>query len=118
MSHKRTSGHSDKAPIPRLIRNPCPAVVRLPYPVANLVRRPVHRLVWLPHLSVTGDIDPVAVAVQVLHAGVVTVGPTPAFRVADDPVAVLVPTVPIIFGGRAVHPVFRTVCASDGDLLA
>src|SRR5437764_1203040 len=98
-----------RRPSPRLIRNPCPAVVRLPYPVSNLIGRPGDRLVWLPHLSIPRDIDPVAVAVQVLNAGVVTIGPAPALCVVDDPVAVFVPTVPIVFGRRAVHPVFRTV---------
>ena len=104
-------------PTPRLIGNPRPTIVRLPHPAANLIGRPGSRLVGRPRLPVAGNIGPVAIAIQVLYAGVVTIGPAPALGVADDAVTIFVPTVPVIFAGSAIHPEFRGVRTPDGDLL-
>src|SRR6266481_112962 len=107
-----------RRPSPGLIRNPGPAIIRVPNPAACLIRRPVRTgSVRLPNIAVTRSAYPVTIGIQVLCAGVISVGATPAFGVTDDVVAIAVEAVPVIFG-RGIHNfVFRTALTANGDEL-
>src|ERR1051326_4678019 len=85
-----------RSPAPRLIPNPCPAVIRLINPVAVPIRSPVIRLVRNPHVAVIWNVLPSAVRVQILRSGVATVGVTPGVRVANDVITIAIPAVPIV----------------------
>src|SRR5262249_27405754 len=81
-------------PSPRLIRHPGPSVVGLPYPASCLVRGPRGLLIRLPNRSVPWHVNPVAVSIQITRAGVIAIGPAPAFSLLELVVAVFVPAVP------------------------
>src|SRR5262245_51364884 len=104
-----------RRPAPGLIGDPRPTPIRLPHPASHLIRGPGDLLIRLPHFAVTGDIDPVPVSVQVLRTGVIGISPLPRGSVLNHVVAIFVPAVPVISGGRADNLVLRVVHATDDD---
>lgn len=102
-------------PAPRLVRHPGPTVVRFPDPTAVAIRRPIGRLIRLPNVAVTGNVNPLAVAVKALRAGVVPVGVMPALRVFNRAVTLGIPLIPCVFRRGGGDPVLRIVGAFDGD---
>src|SRR4029077_20968940 len=76
-----------RRPAPGLVGNPSPAVIRFPHPPSRLIRGPGSLLIRRPDVAIARDIYPVAIGVKVVYAGVVTIGVSPAMRVANHVVA-------------------------------
>src|SRR5690242_621182 len=106
-----------RRPAPRLIGYPGPAVVRFPNPLAIAIRRPARAGGWHPHPTIIRHLGPVSIVVQVLRAGVITVGVAPAFGTAYPTVPVAVPAVPIVPIRRRDSLIFRVGRALDRDEL-
>src|SRR5579864_6325677 len=105
-------------PAPWLVTDPRPAVVGLPNPSSRLIWGPGCFLVWLPNVAIAGDVNPVTVAIKIIHARVIPVRMSPALCVAHHVVAIAIPYVPIVFIGRAANLIFRIGSPADIDNLA
>src|ERR1041385_1425736 len=62
------------SPAPRLVTDPSPSVVGLPNPSSCLIWSPRYSLVGLPNIPISGDVNPASVPIEIIHAGVITVG--------------------------------------------
>src|SRR5260370_29301489 len=103
----------------RVIRDPSAGPVGLQNPAAVLIRSPGWALlVRLPHVAVTGSIDPPAVRIQILSAGVIGIRLMNGVGAPDPMIAGLVEVVPVVSRGSVLNFVFGIVGAPDGDELA
>src|SRR5450755_3472414 len=85
-----------RRPPPRLVANPRPTVVGLVGPVAITIRNPAIGFVRNPDIAVVRNILPTTVGIQILRAGVITVGMTIGVGVLDRVIAVAVPAIPVV----------------------
>src|SRR5437899_11300185 len=60
-----------RSPAPGIIRNPGPSPIRLVHPSPVALRRPIIRHIWTPHLTVTRNVPPAAMTVEILGPHVV-----------------------------------------------
>src|SRR5260221_11805948 len=107
-----------RCPTPTFVGNPSPAVVGLIYPASGLIWGPRCFLIGLPDISITRNVNPAAMLIKIVRAGVITIRMSPALRVADNVVTITIPAVPIVFAGRAADFIFRLIGAADGNHLA
>lgn len=107
-----------RRPAPGLIRNPGPTVVGLIDPAAGAVWRPARVLRRHPDAAIVGDFGPNAVVIEIFRAGVVAVGVVPTSGVANGPVAIAIPSVPIVSVEGGGNLILRIVGAGDGDHLS
>src|SRR6266496_376684 len=103
-----------RGPAPGLIRNPGPSPTRLPNPPTVAIGRPVGIHVRRPHRAVVRDRSPVAVGIQIFAANVVAVGMAPTVGILNEIVAIAVPAVPVVAGGR-IGDFVRGVTAGPAD---
>src|SRR5258708_33928109 len=80
-------------PAPRLVRHPDPAVIWLPNPSSRLIRGPGCFLIRLPNIPISRDVNPMAVAIKIIHAGVIAVGVANALLIPHHVVAIASPYV-------------------------
>src|SRR6202035_2034719 len=85
-----------RRPPPRLVAHPRPTVVGLVGPVAITIRSPAIGFVRNPDIAVVRNILPTTVGIQILGAGVITVGMTIGVGVLDHVIAVAVPAIPVV----------------------
>src|ERR1035438_1132226 len=107
-----------RSPAPGLIGDPRPSPVRFPDPVARAIRSPVSTLIRKPRRTIIGNVLPGAVVVEILRSHVVVVGVLSRCGIADHPVAIRIPLIPIIPGRRFAQAILRLVAvATDGNEL-
>src|SRR5438552_4163599 len=100
-----------RCPAPRFVRYPGPAIIWLPNPSSRLIWGPRRFLIRLPHVAITRDVNPMAISIQIVSAGVIAIGMSPARGIADHVVTISVPAVPDIVLGRAADFIFRLIGA-------
>src|SRR6476646_5357216 len=105
-------------PAPRLVRDPSPAIIGLINPSSRLIWGPARFLIRLPDISIARDVNPMPVAIKVIHAGVIAIGMSPAFGTADHVIALAIPDVPFVSLRRAAYFIFRLISAANTNNLS